>query len=368
MHRIINTLHDVRYLILSCVTLAWMDDLLNIICDIAKVNPLLYILFSSLLHMAAFVWLQTHIASNQRLSFILCCLFPWIIILICLIMAAWLQWDSYGYRDINTTLQSSIPIIARALIPPSFLALMTFFYYKSLIFWWTGTQEVTTWPDYDRLIKLLEPLCISRGLPIPNLWIIESPWSNAFALWREPVSSRIVVTRWLLDHLDDRELEWVLAHELVHIIQRDGMTMLITICWIGAIMGLSHFLIRAGRFIKSDNNQGNRLIWLLFSAWLIGQILGSLFFPLIKMAVSRKREYIADAWAVELTKDAHALASALKKIAPDAMVDELDDDDMIANLCIASPFGTKTWLSKRWHNLWASHPPIEERIDILERM
>ena len=199
---------------------------------------------------------------------------------------------------------------------------------------------------------MIENLCISRGLPTPRIGIIETPGMNAFALGWRPKDSWIVFTRGLLNALEKSEIEDVAGHELTHIINKDSLLMLVMVLYIGAISLLGEILLRSGG--RGGNSKNKNVLPLI---GLVLLMLGYLFYPLVKLAISRKREYLADAGSVELTKDNQAMISALRKISARPEV-KLDNKEMAA-MFIVNPF-------KKMSSLFQTHPSIEDRIKALE--
>ena len=228
--------------------------------------------------------------------------------------------------------------------------LIAFFFQRQLIFSFSGAKPITR-QEHPEIYNIVENLCISRGLPTPKIWIIDQEWMNAFALGWRASDSRIVFTTGLLEKLDKREIEAVAAHELTHIINKDSLLMLVMVLYIWVIAMLGEILIRA--WSRRDNEKGN----VLPLVGIVLMVLGYLVYPLIRLAISRKREFLADAGSVELTKDNQAMISALRKISQEPEVD-VKNKEMSA-MFIANPFGkVSSWFQ--------THPSIEDRIKALE--
>lgn len=232
--------------------------------------------------------------------------------------------------------------------------IVSFFFQRRLIFSYSGAKAVTRAQEPE-IYNIVENLCISRGLPVPKVWIIESSAMNAFALGWTSSDARIVFTRGLLQKLNKSEIESVAAHELTHIINKDSLLMLVTVVYIGAIAMLGEFLLRisSGNKRSSKDKKANPIL----IVGLVLLVLWYIAYPLIRLAISRKREFLADAWAVELTKDNQAMISALKKISQDSLV-PLENDRMAA-MFIVNPL-------EKVVSLFQTHPSIEERISALE--
>lgn len=229
--------------------------------------------------------------------------------------------------------------------------LIAFFFQRQLIFSFSGAKPITR-QEHPEIYNIVENLCISRGLPTPKIWIINQEWMNAFALGRRASDSRIVFTTGLLEKLDKREIEAVAAHELTHIINKDTLLMLVIVLYIWAISIIGEILIRTGR--GKWNGKGKNILPLIGLALMI---LWYLLYPLIRLAISRKREYLADAGSVQLTKDNQAMISALKKINQKPEI-ELKNKEMSA-MFIENPLDNA-------FSIFQTHPSIEDRIKALE--
>ncbi len=242
----------------------------------------------------------------------------------------------------------------------------TISYYSgaSMVLSMTGAK-IATKPEYTYLINTVEGLSIAAGLPkVPEVYIINDTALNAFATGRDPMHSSVAVTTGLLAKLNKVELEGVLAHELSHVKNFDIRVMLIASVMVGVTVLLSDFLLRSFLFGGRDREGGNSNILLI----LIGiglAILTPLIGEMIKLAVSRQREFLADASAAQLTRHPKGLADALRKIKndPDPLVDHANK--ATAHLFISTPFRKK----KSWTlSLFSTHPDIDERIRRLEGM
>lgn len=231
--------------------------------------------------------------------------------------------------------------------------------------------------EAPRLYNLLQNLCISRGMPMPKLRIIETDAPNAFASGTSPEQYTITVTRGLLELLDERELEAVLAHELTHIRNEDVRTMVIAVLIVGVLSFLGEFAYRwmkersgywgfwslkTARYAdrhhrpsKAKETGGRQAVIIVAT---ICMILAWQLSLLIRFALSRRREYLADAGAVELTKNPDAMISALTKIQGKGELEGVPSSVM--ELCLDNP-------RSGWADLFATHPPIEKRIDALIR-
>lgn len=215
------------------------------------------------------------------------------------------------------------------------------------------------------LYMVVENLAITAGLPMPKVYVIEDSAPNAFATGRDPEHAVVVATTGLLSMLDRTELEGVMAHELSHIANRDMLVMTVAVVLAGFVAMLADFLSRA-MFWGGDTRERSPLFLIL---GIIGIILAPVAAQLLQMAVSRKREYLADASAALLTRYPEGLASALEKISgyghPMQRVSHAT-----AHLFISDPDGAdeKPAFGEKIHALFATHPPARERIRILREM
>lgn len=220
--------------------------------------------------------------------------------------------------------------------------------------------------EYPYLFHTVEGLALAAGVPTPKCYVIEDSAMNAFATGRDPKHSAIAVTTGLLKNMKRDELEGVIAHEMSHIKNYDIRAMMIAAVMVGVIILLSDIMLRSFLFGggNRDRGGGNAQI-ILIVVGLALAILAPLIGELIKLAISRKREYAADAGAAVLTRYPQGLANALKKIAndPDPLVDTANK--ATAHLYINTPFQKKkSWIV----NIFSTHPDIYSRIERLEKM
>ena len=260
------------------------------------------------------------------------------------------------------------PFAPLLIIP--FLIFAVFSYYSSsrIALAMSGASEVTK-EDEPELIRTVENLCIGSGLPMPQVYIIEDGSPNAFATGRDPEHAVIAVTRGLLQKLEPLELEGVLAHELSHIGNYDIRVMTVVVVLVGLSALMADFLLRltffgAGRRSGNRGRSGGSAMIFIYLVALVGAILTPIVAQALRFAVSRQREYLADASAAILTRSPEGLASALEKIAADP--DPLEvANKATAHLYINNPLHEhKSFLN----NLFTTHPPIEERVRLLRAM
>lgn len=241
------------------------------------------------------------------------------------------------------------------------------YYYSDKIILTLNNARPATEEENQKLVNILDALMVTADLKYkPKLYIIDDKQLNAFATGRNPQHSVICVTSALLDKLSYYELEGVVAHELSHIKNYDILLSSIVTVMVGFIVILSDFFSRMiffGRRRDDDNNSGNPILMLI---GLIFLILSPIFGKLMQLALSRKREFLADATAVELTRNPDGLISALEKISSDT--NELKyANTATENMYIANPFKGKK-KGKSFANLFSTHPPIEDRIAALRNI
>lgn len=230
-------------------------------------------------------------------------------------------------------------------------------------------------PAQKQLLNVVEEMSIAAGLPKPQVFIVPDPDPNAFATGKDPQNSAIAVTQGLLDSLNRDELQGVIAHEMSHIRNYDIRLMTVIAAMIGAILLLSDWAGRGmfwgggrRRSRSSGGSAGGAIALVLIVLWLIGLILAPLISQIMAMAVSRKREYFADASGAELTRNPLALASALQKL-EDASAPTESIKRGAAHLCIVDPVGRKMNAKEGFAaELFGSHPPISKRIMWLKAM
>lgn len=298
------------------------------------------------------IWLQTSKTKNNLRVVFLISLLP-LLVFLCLlafysIAYEWIVFQEALYMSWTTILYAS-PLILLWLIIWVNLQ-------KSIIFNFTWAKEIQR-TDNPEIYNIVENLCISRGLPNPKIWIIDDDSMNAFATWWSPKNSYIVFSKWLIEKLDKSEIEAVAWHELTHIMNWDVKTMVITNVFIWIIWTIWYILMRT-RWKKNP----------LPLLWLFLYLLSFILLPLINLAISRKKEFLADAWSVELTKDKNSMISALQKISTDARIEYIDwKSSTVSSMFIYSPKNNKKSFFSFISNMMSTHPPIEERIKLLQK-
>lgn len=264
-------------------------------------------------------------------------------------------------QDIQATNQHFLQAIPFVLIGVSVWFLISYFFNTQMIQTATHSQPLQR-RENMRVYNLTENLCMSVGMTMPKLYIIESEALNAFASGINEKTYAVTLTRGIINTLNDQELEGVIAHELTHIRNRDVRLLIVTIVFVGifstiaslAFHGLLNSSLLSSRR-KDEKGGGAVVIMVVIIVAAVIYFLSILF----KLALSRSREYMADAGAVELTRNAPALASALRKISGHSTIDEIRNDE-VKELFI-------DYKAKGFFSMFATHPPINKRIQVLEQ-
>ncbi|HEY5107074.1 MAG TPA: M48 family metallopeptidase [Caulobacteraceae bacterium] len=306
------------------------------------------------------VGLQTYIWNNNIRSAVLLAGFPVLLVGMVFVLTLGMIWGGLLPSTGTSAGDMAYALRLLAAAAPAAIAVaaiwfaIAYVFNQSIIDMATGSRKIER-ADQPDLYNLLENLCISRGMKTPAIRIIETDGMNAFASGLHEGRFSITVTRGLLQSLDRDELEAVLAHELTHVINRDVRTMVIAAIFAGIITLMCQIIYRSVFFTGGARGRG-RGVWVFWVVAMAAAAVGSLLAVVIRMAISRSREFVADAGSVELTKNPDAMISALQKVSGHAHLDapqsmramflEEDDDGI---------FG-----------LFATHPPVEKRIAALQ--
>ena len=317
-----------------------------------------------------YIGLQSQISSNNRKSILLLISFPTL-----LLGLVWLFFLAVNIFMENDTISFNIDTVNNSFLysaPYIFIGvlvwfLIAWFSHSSMIRRATGAKPLER-KENKRVYNLVENLCISKGIKMPKIHLIEDDSLNAFASGLSDKTFAVTFSRGIINKLEDDELEAVIAHELTHIINRDVRLLIVSIIFVGIFAFITEMAFRSLRFAGRGRGkkEGGALAIVLIVVVLgiIGMILSSFF----RFALSRKREYLADAGAAEMTKNPLALASALKKISKDPWIEAVKRDD-VAQMFIDHPTKRKDrkLLSTFLNGIFATHPPIKERIQVLEQ-
>lgn len=277
------------------------------------------------------------------------------VIVILLVGWAFAEFSNFGYPSLVLAFIISLAMSLGSYYQGDKIALLT-----------AGAKGPIEQSTNPYVYRLVENLAITGGLPMPKVYIISDPAINAFATGRNPQHASVAITTGAIEKLANEELEGVIAHELSHVKNYDILLMTVVIVLVGLLVLLSDWFIRIRMFGGKNNNHDsdNKLQGILMIVGIILLILSPIIGQLIQLAISRKREFLADASGSLLTRYPEGLAKALEKIAKENLALK-QANNATAHLYIANPFGkTKHFMS----GLFATHPPIEERIAILRKM
>jgi len=305
-----------------------------------------------------YVGIQSQIRKNNIFSVILLFAFP--ILLVGMIYLFLVFAITNNLEEAN---QSFIWVAPYALVATACWFLIAWFSHTAIIRMATGAHPLER-KENMRVYNLLENLCIANGLKMPRLFVVEDSSLNAFASGLSSRSYSITLSSGIIEKLDDSELEGVIAHELSHIMNRDVRLLIISIIFVGIFSFIAEMTFRSLRFAgggRSKDGKGSGMIILV--AIVISAVCYFIAI-MLRFGISRSREFIADAGSAEMTRNPLALASALRKIAADPAIEAVESRD-VAQLFIENPKPSAHSFS--WDNLFATHPPIQKRIEILEQ-
>lgn len=285
------------------------------------------------------------IAANKRKTYLIMVLFVLIITGL-----GWL----YGFIWGGDAPAITIGVLIGALI----YTLISYFSASKVALAVNGAKKIEQ-KDNPRLYRIVENIAITEGLPMPNVYIMDDAAPNAFATGRDPNHASVCATTGLLEIMDDSELQGVMAHEVGHVKNYDIRVSMIAFAMVAVIGLLADILLRMTFLSDDDNKGGNIGIFL----GIAGAILAPIAATLIQLAISRQREYLADATGVMATRYPEGLASALEKIEKYGSVLRSHQNSSTAHLFFANPLKGKSIAS-----LFSTHPPIESRIKRIREM
>ncbi len=301
--------------------------------------------------------IQSQIRKNNFLSVVLLIAFPLLLLaMVYTILAVGL---TQSQAEATTGFLTILPYV---LIGTGLWFLIAWMFHAYIIRMATGAKPLER-KENKRVYNLLENLCITQGMPMPAIYLIEDDSLNAFASGLSPRFYSITLSRGIVNQLEDSELEGVLAHELTHIRNRDVRVLIISIIFVGIFSFIAEMAFRSLRFASAGRSKNGKNMGAVILLAVVVSAVCYLVSVLLRFGISRSREYLADAGAAELTRNPRALASALKKIRQDPAIEAVQSRD-VAQLFIDNPKPSAHGFS--WDNLFATHPPIEKRIEILE--
>lgn len=309
-----------------------------------------------------YIGLSKQIQRNNTNSFLLMIAFPAL-----LLGMFYLFFFFVNNQDIEATNVNFLQVMPFVLIGVVVWFLIAWAGHSTLIRMATGSRSLER-KENKRVYNLVENLCISQGMTTPRLYVIDDDSLNAFASGINNNTYSISLSKGIIEKLDDEELEGVIAHELTHIKNRDVRLLIISIVFVGVFSFLAELAFRSLRFAGSgrrssdkDGKGSGAIILIAIAVTAVAYFISLL----LRFGISRKREYLADAGAAEITKKPYALASALRKISGDPMIEAVESRD-VAQLFIQNPT-LSSRKSASWDNMFATHPSIEKRITILEQ-
>lgn len=305
-----------------------------------------------------YVGIQTQIRRNNMNSLLLVLAFP----LVLLGMVYAFLYFTNRQQDILVINDTFFRVLPFVVIGTSVWFMVAWLMHNTLIRMATGSRPLAR-TENKRVYNLVENLCLSRGMKLPKIYIIEDDSLNAFASGINERTFSVTFSRGIIDKLDDDELEGVIAHELSHIRNRDVRLMIISIIFVGIFAFIAEMAFRSLRFgalsrgNKKDSGAGILVV-------IVVSAICYLIALLLRFGISRSREYMADAGAAEMTRKPYALASALRKISQDPLIEAVENRD-VAQLFIENPQQEERKFS--FSNLFATHPPIQKRIELLDQ-
>jgi heat shock protein HtpX len=301
--------------------------------------------------------LQTQIWKNNIKSVILLILFPAVLFGLVWLFLFFITGQSIEQQLFytNQTFLRYIPWISIGVLAWFIIA---FFSHTIMIRKATGSATLER-TENKRVYNLVENLCIANGMKLPKINVIEDDSMNAFASGIDSSTFTLSLSRGIISKLDDQELEAVIAHELTHIRNRDVRLLIVSIIFVGIFSFITEMLFRSVRFGSSRGKKDGRIILIAMLLAAIGYLLSTIF----RFALSKNREYLADAGSSEMTRNPLALATALEKISTDSRIEAVTRKD-VAQLFIDNPQEKKP-RSFSFASIFSTHPPIEKRIEIL---
>ena len=317
-----------------------------------------------------YVGIQTQQSRNNRRSAILLLLFPCLVTMLLYLSCYLIIVFGYG-----TNMESELLPMVNQLFISAFPYTIGIVLVWFLIAYWANTSIINTTTgskpldrkENKHIYNLVENLCMSQGMKMPKINIIYDNSLNAFASGINERTYTITLSQGIIQKLKDDELEAVIAHELSHIRNHDVRLLIISIVFVGIFSMLTQITLYTITHVRiRSNNKGGAGVILFILITLIVAAIGFFFASLMRFAISRKREYMADAGSAEMTKNPLALASALRKISADPNIEAVKRED-VAQLFIQHPGKQAKSSFIGLSGLFATHPPIEKRIAILEQ-
>ncbi|CCX70145.1 heat shock protein HtpX [Prevotella sp. CAG:255] len=334
-----------------------------------------------------YVGMHTQIMRNNRLTIMLLILFPVIILGMVWVFLALVNYFGNGYYDqygnivhqldaatVNYYFMNTIPWV---IVGIGIWFTIAYFANTAMVRAATGARPLTR-KENPKIYNIVENLCMTCNMDMPKINIVDDPQLNAFASGIDKKSYTVTLTTGIIDRLNDDELAGVIAHELTHIRNHDTRLLITSIIFVGIVSTIMSLVIQmmynafwfgglSSRSSDDEDNRGNGLS--MIAVFIIGALCCAVayFFTLLtRFAISRKREYMADAGGAELCGNPLALASALRKISGDPGLNNVKRDD-IAQLFIIHPQHFAPGMMNFFNSLFSTHPDTKKRIEILEQ-
>ena len=304
-----------------------------------------------------YVGIQTQIRRNNFNSVLLILAFP--VVLLGMVYA--ILYFSQRQQEVQIVNDTFVRVVPFVILGTTIWFLVAWLIHNSLIRMATGAKPLER-IENKRVYNLVENLCISKGMKIPQIYVIEDDSLNAFASGINQRTFSVTLSRGIIDKLEDDELEGVIAHELSHIRNRDVRLMIVSIIFVGIFAFVAEMAFRSIRFGALSRGKKDSGVAILVV--IVVSAICYLIALLLRFGVSRSREYMADAGAAEMTRKPYALANALRKISNDPLIEAVENRD-VAQLFIENPQPEEKKFS--FSNLFSTHPPIQKRIELLDQ-
>ncbi len=312
-----------------------------------------------------YVGIQQQISSNNRKSVILLLAFPILIFLMVYGVMFFMSFTEEGAPDPKAVFEQFLPVIPFIIIAVGIWFAIAYFAHSKMINSAANSHSISR-KENMRVYNLMENLTMSVGMTMPKLRIIDSDALNAFASGITEKTYTVTLTKGIIEKLDDDELEGVIAHELMHIRNKDVRLLIVSIIFVGIFSFIVQVAFRSVLYGSVGSNRrkndGKGMIIILVAA-LVAYLLSMLF----KFSLSRKREYMADSGAAQMTRNPDALASALEKISGNHHVDKVKSEDVQQLFIENAPEDSSVGFLGGLGGLFSTHPPIEKRIKILKQ-
>jgi len=318
-----------------------------------------------------YVGLQQQITSNKQKSILLLLAFPLLVLIMVFTFLFIINYDPDFPMSIESAWEQFLQSIPLVLVAVGIWFVIAYFSNAAIINATAGSHTLSR-KENMRVYNLTENLCMSIGMKMPMLRVVESSALNAFASGINDKTYTVTLTRGIIDTLEDDELEGVIAHELMHIRNHDVRLLIVSIIFVGIfsfIMQIAYRSILFGGATRHKNNNdkggGAAVMLIVLALAALAYFLSFLF----KLSLSRRREYMADSGAVEMTRNPEGLARALEKISGRSHVEEIKSGDLQQMYIENKPNNSESMgFLGGLGGLFSTHPPIEKRIDFLRRL